>query len=87
MKLWLKRYQIVSICLSLAIVSLAFVIGSEKEYRAVFTVIVFFLGTLLYLVGSVREWVRNRMTACVLEAVLAVCMLTGAVLSLVRLLS
>ena len=68
MKLWLKRYQVVSICLSLMIVSLAFVIGSDGAYGA----------------GSMREWVRNRMAACVLQGMLAVCMLAGGIMSLVQ---
>ena len=54
MKLWLKRYQVVSICLSLMIVSLAFVIGSDGAYGEFFTVVAFFLGTVLYLAGSMR---------------------------------
>lgn len=84
MKLWFKRYQVVSICLSLMIVSLAFVIGSDGAYGEFFTVVAFFLGTVLYLAGSMREWVRDRMAACVLQGMLAVCMLAGGIMSLVQ---
>ena len=42
MKIWLKRYQVVSVCLSLVIVTLAFVIGSDGAHRGLFTVTTFF---------------------------------------------
>lgn len=85
MKIWLKRYQVVSVCLSLVIVTLAFVIGSDGAHRGLFTVTTFFLGAVLYLLGSVREWLRNRMAVCALEGLLSVCMLVGAVMSLIQL--
>lgn len=87
MKLWLKRYQVMSICLSLMIVTLAFVIGSDGEHKEILMVLAFFLGAVLYFLGSVREWKRNRMTSCVLEGLLAVCMLAGSVMSLLWLVS
>lgn len=80
-----KNYRQFSIWLSLLILTLAFVTGSDRSGRAVFAAAAFFAGMLLYLLGSIREWMRNHMTAALVEALLAVCMLTGGFLSLLRL--
>lgn len=85
MKFFAEKYRVISIWLSLIVLALAFVIGSEQESRAICVFLVFVAGTLLYSVGAVREWMLNRMPACLIEALLAVCMLTSAVLSLLRL--
>lgn len=80
-----KRYRQLTICLSLLVLALAFVTGSDRSARAVCVTGAFFAGTLLYLLGSIREWMRSRVTAALIEALLAVCMLTGGILSLLRL--
>lgn len=80
-----KNYRQLSIWLSLLILTLAFLTGSGGSGRAVFATAAFFAGMLLYLLGSIREWMKNRMTAALVEALLAVCMLTGGSLSLMRL--
>lgn len=85
MKFFVEKYRVISIWLSLIVLALAFVIGSDEESRAVCVFLVFVVGTLLYLVGAAREWMLNRMTACLVEALLAICMLTSALLSLLRL--
>lgn len=85
MKFFVEKYRVISIWLSLIVLALAFVIGSDDENRAVCVFLVFVVGTLLYSVGAAREWMLNRMTACLVEALLAVCMLTSAILSLLRL--
>lgn len=84
MKFLAEKYRVISIWLSLTILALAFVIGSDDENRAVCIFLAFAAGTLLYTAGAAREWMMNRMTACLIEGLLAVCMLTAAVLSLFR---
>lgn len=80
-----KNYRLLSIWLSLLVLALAFVTGSDRPARAVCVTAAFFAGTLLYVLGSIREWMRNRVTAALIEMLLAVCMLTGGILSLLRL--
>lgn len=80
-----KNYRMLSIWLCLLILALAFVTGSDKPARAVCVTAAFFAGTLMYILGSIREWMRNHVTAALVEALLAVCMLTGGLLSLLRL--
>lgn len=85
MKFFREKYRVLSIWLSLIILALAFVIGSDQECRGICISLAFIFGTLLYSVGGAREWMLNRMTACLLETLLAICMLTAAILSLLRL--
>lgn len=85
MKFFVEKYRVISIWLSLIVLALAFVIGSDDERRAICVFLVFVVGTLLYSVGAAREWMLNRMTGCLVEALLAICMLTSAILSLLRL--
>lgn len=85
MKFFAEKYRVISIWLSLIVLALAFVIGSNDERRAVCVFLVFAAGTLLYSVGAMREWAMNRMPACLVEGLLAVCMLTASILSLLRL--
>lgn len=80
-----KNYQVVSIWLSLIILSLGFIIGSDRALRPVGVPLAFLAGALLYLTGSIREWSQNRMPMALLEVILFVCMLVGLVLSLLRL--
>lgn len=74
-----------SIWLSLIILSLAFVIGSDKPSRRICVPAVFLVGALMYLLGMIREWSRGRIPAVLIELLLAVCMAAGAVLSYFRL--
>lgn len=85
MKFLLTKYRLISIWLSLFILAMAFVIGSDEEIRAVCVPLAFAAGTLLYAAGALREWMRSRMTACLIEVIFAVCMLTGTFLSILRL--
>lgn len=85
MKFLVEKYRVISIWLSLIILALAFVIGSDEERRAFCVFLAFVAGTFLYSVGGMREWMLNRMTACLVEVLLAICMLTAAFLSLLRL--
>ncbi len=80
-----KNYRMLSVWLSLLILTLGFVTGSDRSSRAVCVTAAFFAGTLLYVLGSIREWMKNRVTAALIEALLAVCMLTCGILSLLRL--
>lgn len=84
MKFMEKYYRSVSAWLSLLIMVLAFTAGSDQSLRNMCVTAAFFAGMLLYLLGSIREWTRNRMTPALIEALLAVCMLTGGLLSLMR---
>lgn len=85
MKFLLTKYRLISIWLSLFILALAFVIGSDSEVRTVCIPFALGAGTLLYAAGAVREWMLSRMTACLIETLFAVCMLTGTFLSILRL--
>lgn len=85
MKFLLKKYRVISICLSLAILTLAFVVGSDREWRAVCMTLAFFIGALLYGLGGVREWMLDRRFGSMVEIFLAVCMLIAMVLSLLYL--
>lgn len=85
MKFLLTKYRLISIWLSLFILAMAFVIGSDAGIRAVCIPFTFGAGTLLYAAGAVREWMLGWMTACLIEILFAICMLTGTFLSLLRL--
>lgn len=85
MKWVVKNYQVVSIWLSLIILSLGFIIRSDRVLRSVGVPLAFLAGALLYLTGSIREWGQNRMPMALLEVILFACMLVGLVLSLLRL--
>lgn len=85
MKLLMERYRTISIWLSLVILALAFVIGSDKSWYPVGVPLVFLVGFLMYLLGGIREWKRGKTTAFLIEALLAVIALAAAVQSLFRL--
>lgn len=85
MKFLVEKYKVISIWLSLAILALAFYIGSDEECRAVCVPLALLLGTLLHLLGSTRELACNRMVACLIETVLTVVMVSGLILSLLGL--
>ena len=75
----------ISIWLSLIILTLAFIVGSDQSVRAVGIPFTFLAGMLLYLAGSVRDLVENHMAAALLQIVFAVCMLVGKILSFLHL--
>lgn len=75
----------ITIWLSLLILCLAFVISSDQTGRILGVPVMFGGGTLLYLVGGARAWMRKQTTIVLVEFLLAVCMLTGGILSLLRL--
>lgn len=77
----IEKYRMLSIWLSLLIITLAFVIGSDEKSRWLGIPAVFGLGALLYLLGGVREWARGRIPAVLAELLLAAFMLAGAILS------
>ena len=85
MKFLLERYQAVSTALSLCILSLGFVIAADTKSCGVCVCAAFLAGALMYFIGSLREWRKNRLAICLLEALLGVCMLAAAILSLLRL--
>lgn len=82
MKFIAAKYRMLSIWLSLIIVSLAFVIGSDKPSRRICVPAAFLVGALMYLLGVIREWSRGRRAAVLIELLLMICMMTGAVLSI-----
>lgn len=84
-KFLVEKYRVVSVWLSLAVLALAFVIGSDEECRMIFVPLAFAVGAVMYAAGGVREWAINRMPACLVEVLLAVCMTIAAVLSLLYL--
>ena len=81
MKSIAERYRPLSIWLSLLIISLAFVIGSDESSRWISIPAAFGLGALLYLLGGIREWSRGRVPAVLMELFLSALMLSGALLS------
>ena len=72
MKFIIKKYRMITIWLSLFILSAAFVVGSDRPSRGV------------CLLGSVRAWTKEHVTTALVELLLAVCMLTGTVLTLLQ---
>lgn len=82
MKFLLKKYRIISVWLSLAVLTLAFVVGSDKEWRAVSMTLAFLAGFFLYGLGSIREWGLGRRVGSMVEIFLASCMLIALILSL-----
>lgn len=84
MKFIARQYTVITIWLSILIIGLAFVVGSDRPVRPVCVSLSFLAGTLLYGVGTVRAWSRNRMTACTIEMLLTVCMLVCTILSFSR---
>lgn len=84
MKFIIKRYRIITIWLSLLIICFACVVGSDRPSRTICVPTAFILGMFLYLLGGIREWTRDHVTTALIELLLAVCMLIGAVLSLLR---
>lgn len=85
MKFLMGRYRTISIWLSLVILALAFVIGSDEAWHAIGVPAVFSVGFIMYLAGSIREWKLGKMTACLVDALLAVWALVAAFLSVLRL--
>lgn len=85
MKFLVKKYRVISIWLSLAILALAFFIASDEGSRAVCVPIIFLLGTFLYLAGGIREWALNHMPTLMVEVILGFFMFTAAVESFLRL--
>lgn len=84
-KFLVEKYRVVSVWLSLSVLALAFVIGSEEENRGFLVPLVFAVGAVMFAAGGVREWVMNRMPACLVEVLLAVCMTVASALSLLYL--
>lgn len=84
MKYMIKKYRVLTIWLSLFIISIAFVVGSDRPSRGICVPAAFFAGTLLYLLGGIRAWAKDHVTTALVELLLSVCMLTGAVLTLLR---
>lgn len=82
MKFLLKKYRILSIWMSLGILTLAFVVGSDEEWRPICMTLAFLIGTFLYGFGGIREWMLGRRVGSMVELFLAVCMLIAVVLSL-----
>lgn len=82
MKFLLKKYRIISIWMSLLILTLAFVAGSDQEWRPVSLTLAFLTGTFLYGLGGIREWMLDRRVSSMVEMALAFCMLIAVVLCL-----
>ena len=85
MKFLLEKYRVISIWLSLLILTLSFVAGSDMEWRPVCAMLAFLAGAVMYGMGGAREWTTGRRTACMVEICLAVCMWLAFLLALLRL--
>lgn len=84
MRFLLDKFRVISICLSLFIITLGFIIASDKEMRAVGVPLIFLAGMLMYVLGSLYEQRKNR-AAWIAELLLAVCMLAAAAAAVLRL--
>lgn len=85
MKFLLEKYRVISIWLSLLVLTLAFVVGSDMEWRPVCAMLAFLAGAVMYGIGGAREWIVGHRTAGMVEICLAVCMWLAALLALLRL--
>lgn len=84
MKFLVEKYKSISVWLSLAILALAFCIGSDTDCRNVCVPVAFLLGTVLYGLGGVWEWKQSRTVSCLVNFILALLTLTGAILSFLK---
>lgn len=82
MKFLVEKYKVISVWLSLAILALAFYIGSDADCRDVCVPVAFLLGAVLYGLGSVWEWQQKRMISCLVNFILSLLTLAGVILSL-----
>ena len=80
-----KKYQVISIWLSLVILTLAFIVGSDQSVQGIGVPFTFLAGMLLYLAGAVRDLVQSHMAAALIQMMISVCMLAGMTLSLLHL--
>lgn len=85
MKFLLEKYRVLSIWLSLLILALAFVVGSDTEWRPFCVMLAFLAGAVMFGLGGIREWMLGHRIGSMTEAFLAACMWIASVLSLLRL--
>lgn len=85
MKFLLEKYRMFCIWLSLLILALAFIAGSDDEWRPFCVVLAFIAGAVMYGFGGIREWTLGHRVSSMVETFLAVCMWTAVVLSLLHL--
>lgn len=74
MKFLVRNYRPISITLSLFILALAFVVGSDEEWRNICVPVTFFLGFVMYGLGALRAWKCECRVKCAVEGALFLCM-------------
>lgn len=84
MKFLVEKYRSISVWLSLAILALAFWIGSDADCRNVCVPVAFLLGTVLYGLGAVSEWKQSRVIGCLIHLILALMLTAGLIISLLK---
>lgn len=85
MKLLVEKYRTISVWLSLIVIALGFVIGSDDPRKSLCIPIAFLAGTIMYVTGGLREWMLGRRASALIHECLAVLMLVCMVLYLFQL--
>ena len=79
-----EKYRLTTACLSLVILTLAFVVGSDKELSRICIPLAFAAGALLYGTGASYNRRANRKTAGRLQGLCALLFLAAFVFSVLR---
>lgn len=74
MRFLLNHYRTVIIWLSLIVLVLSFVAGSDDRWRLACVTAAFLAGACMYSIGGVRCWIQRKKIGSVVEMLLAVCM-------------
>jgi len=85
LKFLTEKNRAISICLSLAILSLAVVISTKDERQSIWISLAFFNGGLMYGISSIREWILGRRPLCFIYLLISVLMVTCLILYLFKL--
>ena len=75
MKSLLKHYRLCNIWICLFIVAMAFTAASDRQYHSLCV-------TLMYSLGVVKEWTSGNRIAGAVELILASCMWTATICSI-----
>ena len=82
MKSLLKHYRLCNIWICLFIVAMAFTAASDRQYHSLCVTLAFGAGGLMYSLGVVKEWTSGNPIAGAVELILASCMWTATICSI-----
>lgn len=85
MRFLLNHYRTLVIWLSVIVLALAFVAGSDDGWRLACVTAAFLAGACMYSIGGVRCWMQKKKIGSAVETLLAVCMWTAFILMLLYL--